>query len=355
MAPQAPQMVVLAAPPASPWGYGQQPTMADQGWYAWLDSVECGPMDYMQVFNWAKSGRISANDYVKQGKYSQWTLAKSIPGLVPAAPPPPPPPPAPVAAPAPAPAPVAAAPAPAPAPAPAAKLAVTLPPPPPKAAPAAASAPPAPAAETPAAAPPPPRPAPAPRPQLPPDAPPERKWTDEWSTSTIKSTYGMGTGGAAPGPAVKAPVPVAKPKKKSSGGGGSMDVGALMKDKRVLGGLGAVLVVALAFVGMKFMPEGTGKLKTAYNDLTKLHKEIEGKASDSADAKKWEALAKSMKTKLTNATKPIGTSKHAAKASLNAAKTALDGALKAKKQEDVDKKLEDAQKKLDDAKKKLKL
>lgn len=165
----------------------------------------------------------------------------------------------------------------------------------------------------------------------------------------------MGAGAATAGGGIKAPVPVARPKKKSSGGGGSMDVGALMKDKRVLGGLGVVVLFALGFVGMKFMPEGTGKLKTAYAELTKLHQEIGDKAADSADAKKWEAFGKTIKKKTGDATKAIGASKHPAKASLTAAKSQMDAALKAKKPDEVEKKLGEAEKKLKDAKTKLKL
>jgi len=325
MMPQ-PQVMTMMPPSMAPsWN----PAM-DMGWFAWLDGVECGPMDIQQIASWTQSGRISMNDYIKQGKYSQWTLAQKIQGLVFKPPPQPVPPPV-------APAPVAAAPAVLPA--------VQLPPPPKPA--------PVPALAPAAVAPPPPRPvipAPPPKPDFPTDAPPIRQWTNDWATSTVKSSYRPGAETAA-SPAAKKSSPV-KSKKKSSGGG-SLDVNELMKDKRVLGGLGVVVLIVAGYFGMGMLPEGTGKLKVAYEDLTKLHKQIEEKSGDSADAKKWEAYGKSLKTKLTNSTKAIGTSTHAAKTPLNSAKTALSGALSAKKPEDVEKKLKDAETKLSDAKKKL--
>lgn len=326
-----PQMIAMptyAPPPA----YAPQQNPADMmGWFAWLDGVECGPMDFGQIMGWARSGKIGQNDYIKQGKYSTWTLAQRVQGLTFQAPPAPPPPPVPVRQ-------VVAAPAPA---APAALPAVQLPPPP---KPAPAPVAPAPVAAAPA---PPPKPAGPPKPEFPTDAPPVRQWTNDWATSTVKSTYRPGM--EASTAAGKKPTPAKK--KKSSGG--DFDVNELMKDKRVLGGLGVVVLLVAGYFGMGMLPERTGPLKTVHADLTKLHKQIDDKKGDAADPQKWDALGKSMKTKLTNATKPIATSKHKARQSLSSAKTALDGALKAKKAEDVEKKLSDAEKKLDDAKTKL--
>ncbi len=331
-------MPTYVAPPVPAWGYGQQAPVNDQGWYAWLDGVECGPMDYQQFANWAKTGRVSANDYVKQGKYSQWALAKTIPGLVPAAAPPPPAPP-----------PVAAATA--PAAAPAAKPSVQLPPPT-KAAPvpAAVAAPtPAPVA-TPAPNPPTP---PIERPALPSDSPPERKWNDQWGTSTVKSTYNPAAAAAA---AAKKAAPAAKAKGKKRSGGGDLDIGALMKDVRVLGGLGVVALGALIYVGIMFMPEGTGKLIEAHKSLAKIHKEVEDKAdSMPTDKKELDNYAKSIKSKTKKVTDTFAKSKHKARSSLTGASSAINSAAGQKTAAEVKKKLEDGTKKLDKAGKDLNL
>lgn len=150
--------------------------------------------------------------------------------------------------------------------------------------------------------------------------------------------------------ASKKPAP-SKSKKKSSGGG-SVDVGALLQDKRVLGGLGAVLLVVGIYFGIGLLPEGTGALVKAHKDLSAILKDLEGKA-DSMPTDKKELDAIKAKTK--KAVEPIAKSKNPAKSSLSIAKSKLDSVLSKKKPDEIKAALEDAKKKLDEAKKKLKI
>lgn len=152
--------------------------------------------------------------------------------------------------------------------------------------------------------------------------------------------------------ASKKPTP-SKSKKKSSGGG-DFDAAALLKDKRVLGGLGAVLLIVGIYFGIGLLPEGTGALVKAHKDLTAILKELEGKA-DSMPTEKKEVDAIKAKTKKAVAPLAKLKSKNPAKSPLTQAKSKLDLALSKKKPEEVKTALEDAKKKLDDAKKKLKI
>jgi hypothetical protein len=180
-----------------------------------------------------------------------------------------------------------------------------------------------------------------------PDAPPEKKWNDEWSSSSVRSTYNPALAAAA---AAKKSAPAPKSKGKKRSGGGDFDVGALLKDVRVLGALGVVALGALIYVGLMYMPEGTGKLVAAHKALTGIHKEIEGKSgSIPAD------YAKTIKAKTKKVGDTLTKSKHAAKSSLTSAISNLNSAAGQKTADDVKKKLEEATKKLDDAKKKLKI
>jgi hypothetical protein len=364
-APPAPPyggMSPYLAPPVAPlWGYHQPaPTVADQGWYAWLDNIECGPMDYQQIINWVKSGRISANDFVKQGKYSQWSPASTILGLAPpqAPAPPPAPKPTPVATPSPT---VPSVPVPA-----AAKPALQLPPPskPASVTPAGAATPTSSSATStaegatkgslgrptlPAV---PPRPA---EPALPPDAPSERKGINDWGTTTVKSTYNpaLATSKSATTKTLAKPAP-ARSKKNSSGGG--VDVNELIKDKRVLGGVGIVALIALGYVGFTLLPESSARYVEGHKKLAAIYKEIEKKAGEGPSDNDWKAFGDQVKKQFTPISADLNKGKtHAAKSKLTAAVSSLKGAVGAKTPKDAESRLKSAKKSLDDAAKILKL
>lgn len=127
----------------------------------------------------------------------------------------------------------------------------------------------------------------------------------------------------------------------------------MLKDVRVLGGLGGVILIVALYFGWGMLPEGTGPLKTAYQDLVKIHKEVEEKAGANPDDKEWTAFAKKTKDKTKKISLAIAKSKHAAKTPISGAKSAIDQAVGAKKPKDAEKKIADAEKKLDEAKKKL--
>jgi hypothetical protein len=325
------------------WGMMTAAPVVDQGWYAWVGGVECGPMEFDQLTNWAQSGRLTAQDYVKQGRYSQWTLAETIPGLIPPSRPvskplaaatapaePTPAPPATAAA-------VASTPAGAPA-----KPQFQLPPPTKSVAPRLKPA----SLET--------RPAET-KSEFPPDAPPERPPSD-WNTSSAVSTYGSGPGtpmASRPSSPPKKFSPPSKGKKKKSGG--EINVGALLSDKRVLGGIGVVVLIVLGYFGWGLLPEGTGKLVAAHKEITKIHKEVQDKVAANPAEKDWADFGKQIKKKTADVTKTISSSKHPARTSLSGAASAINFAVGKKSPQEAEERLNDAEKKLEDAKKKLKI
>jgi len=65
-------------------GWATAPT-ADPSWWSWVGGVEHGPIGFLQVFEWAVSGRIQSADFVKNGVYGQYLPAASVPGLMVAA------------------------------------------------------------------------------------------------------------------------------------------------------------------------------------------------------------------------------------------------------------------------------
>jgi hypothetical protein len=332
----APTYTTFVPQVAPAWG-GAQPMVSpapvvDQGWYAWVGGVEYGPMEFTQLTSWGQTGRLTGQDYVKQGKYSQWSLANAIPGLIPAVPAPPPAPkptPAPVAAAAPVPTPAAAAPS---------KPQPQLPPP---------------------TKPTPPRPSRNDtKPDYPPDAPPERPPSD-WNTSSAMSSFGSSM--ASKSPAMNRPayppqrrVTPQKGRSKSSSGGG-MDVGALLSDKRVWGALGAVVLVVGLYFGWTMLPEGSGKLVAAHKEFAKIYKEVEDQVGANPGEKEWADFGKKIKKKTGDITKTFSQSKHAARASLSGVASAINAAVNKKTPKEAEEKLKEAEKKLEDAKKKLKI
>lgn len=132
-----------------------------------------------------------------------------------------------------------------------------------------------------------------------------------------------------------------------------MNVGELLQDKRILGGLAVVVLLVGGYFGMGMIPEGSGKLKTAYADLVKIHNEIEDKAKANPPEKEWTEFGKKTKERTKKISTAIAPSKHKDKTAITSAKSALDSILSAKKPDEIDKKLKEAEKKMDAAKKKL--
>lgn len=54
----------------------------DQQWWALIEGVPEGPVNFMDIFGWVKSGRLQLTDYVRNGMYGQYAPASSVPGLL---------------------------------------------------------------------------------------------------------------------------------------------------------------------------------------------------------------------------------------------------------------------------------
>ena len=142
-------------------------------------------------------------------------------------------------------------------------------------------------------------------------------------------------------------------KKSSGGGGGSLDVGELMKDKRILGGVGGVLLIVLLYFGWGMLPEGSGKLVTAHGEFVKIAKQVKDTVKSNPSEKDWKDFTTAVKKELDAAYKPIALSKHKAKMPISRCKTAIRTVLSKKTPKEADEKLDDVEKKLSAAKKAL--
>jgi hypothetical protein len=327
-----------AVSPAPAPAAASNPPAVDE-WFALIGGVASGPMHLSHLMEWAKAGRIKPHDSVKLGRKSEWVVASAVPGLIPSA--------APAVE-------VKATPTPVP-------PTIAPPTPPPANAPAAPATPPA--AQ---AAPAPPKTDPKPPPAAPaPSPPPTPIATSEPSNNSAASPMsdsgGMGTPApaSAPRPAwatPKKPAPPvkAKPAAKRPGfeGGG---IGAVFKDKRVLGALAGVAVIVLVIVGWNFLPEGSGKFKEPYQKLKALHGELSKKLEAKPAEAEWKSAASSAKTKLDPLEKQVKdfNSGHVVNGKLLNAISALKAAINGTKPDDIENRLTQADKNLQEAAKRL--
>lgn len=53
----------------------------DPTWWGWIGGVERGPIGFVQIYELAMAGQLQASDYVKNGMYGQYVHAANVPGL----------------------------------------------------------------------------------------------------------------------------------------------------------------------------------------------------------------------------------------------------------------------------------
>lgn len=278
----------------------------DPTWWGWIGGAERGPVGFVQIYEWATTGQLQLTDYVKNGLLGQYTPAANVPGLssavaivssakqaletakaisaetaalmrskpvvaVPSTP-------APVRPSSPAVV-VVSAPAPAKpskpdlettaprslptetAPAPAVARSIEEP------KPARASSP---NIDTPAA----PAPVSAPRPMPTPSV----------------SSYAAA--------AMSTPRPAPRPQQKSSRSSSSSDsgIGEKLKDPKILGGVGAVALVALLYFGAPYLPLGAGKDGEIYRQSKQLLDDVRAaRASNSNSYDAFKSRAQKLK------------------------------------------------------------
>jgi hypothetical protein len=97
-----------------------------------------------------------------------------------------------------------------------------------------------------------------------------------------------------PTPAVKN----TKSFKPGAGSGTGFNVGALLKDVRVLGALGGVAVIALLVVVVLNWPEGTDKFREPYQKLKVVYDEVSKQAEAKPSAADWQTFCDGTKKKL---------------------------------------------------------
>ncbi len=312
--------------PAAATGQASDPT-----WYAWVGGKEYGPVELTHLMEWAKQGRISPRDHIRHGQNSQWTVVSSVPGLIPAG--------------------STAPPAAAPATATAAKStpasvatvsakSTTNPAVVTSAAAAPAAAKPVAASAT---------AAPIPQPVTPEPAQDAALKATETGMSSMTSFSGSSTSmastfnrGSQP---AKKWTPPGKGGKKS-GGKSSVDVSAILKDMRVWGAVGGLLLIVGLYFGWTMLPEGAGKFKEPYQQLSKIYKDVEDKAASSPSEAEWkefglktEGQIKSIKEKLAG----MKNSQHPVRIKLNAWAGQINTLLK-KKPDDLETSLQKSKK-----------
>lgn len=116
---------------------------------------------------------------------------------------------------------------------------------------------------------------------------------------------------------------------------------------------GGVTLFLLICVGWFLMPEGNGKLISAYREYEKIYKEIESKAGSNPAGNEWTEFGKSIKAKSTKISDSYRDSSNSNKTVINDVRNKINAAAGVKSIKDVPEKLEEAKKKLEDAKKKL--
>lgn len=53
----------------------------DPTWWGWIGGAERGPVGFVQIYDWATTGQLQLTDYVKNGLLGQYTPAANVPGL----------------------------------------------------------------------------------------------------------------------------------------------------------------------------------------------------------------------------------------------------------------------------------
>lgn len=109
------------------------------------------------------------------------------------------------------------------------------------------------------------------------------------------------------------------------------------------------LVMSLYYL----LPERTGTLVGAHQDLAALHQELQSMAADMPTGVQRDQFVKSYKARLKRIMQSVASSKHPAKSSLTTAKANLDSAATKSTEAEVLEKLDIAGKKLQDAAVKL--
>jgi hypothetical protein len=54
----------------------------DPAWWTWIGGAERGPVGFVQIYDWAIAGQLQATDYVRNGLYGQYVPAANVPGLL---------------------------------------------------------------------------------------------------------------------------------------------------------------------------------------------------------------------------------------------------------------------------------